>query len=388
MDVIYDVTGRDYIQVADTAAGYLRFNPEEIPVYVVTGSEDAYPDPDEYGVDEIEDYDEILYDARMILFTDNDENVLYAIWVDGSVWGKNDTVYAAVEDLYDAIVFDAGLPTDIEWAIDIAETLLALDADKWTSNDVTNAGLAIEILNATENAGYEALAEDLSAKMDAADGALALAAARYAAISTVEDTIWAGVEAQAAIDGVTGLVKDEVLADDTTAITVAGLAGGTYGTVADAVATWTDYVNGLDDINVINNWAAAQSVEGGLIWQVGTAYVTAVKTAQDDANAAAADKKAVEDALAAIDLKGLKVEVADSAKASSDVATAVKTAVEDAIDASGITDAAEVTVTSWDANTSVGSTAQAQCTVKVTLTKNAAEASESFDISVSVTVNA
>ena len=199
VDVIYDVTGRDYIQVADTAAGYLRFNPEEIPVYVVTGSEDAYPDPDEYGVDEIEDYDEILYDARMILFTDNDENVLYAIWVDGSVWGKNDTVYAAVEDLYDAIVFDAGLPTDIEWAIDIAETLLALDADKWTSNDVTNAGLAIEILNATENAGYEALAEDLRLQMEAADEALTeageLAAAKNAALAiletnTAEDGKW------------------------------------------------------------------------------------------------------------------------------------------------------------------------------------------------------
>src|SRR5699024_6208733 len=77
-------------------------------------------------------------------FTDNDENVLYAIWVDGSVWGKNDTVYAAVEDLYSAIVWDANAPTGVD-AI-LAELAKYDSADKITSEadrvDATNAIVA------------------------------------------------------------------------------------------------------------------------------------------------------------------------------------------------------------------------------------------------------
>ena len=153
VDVIYDVTGRDYIQVADTAAGYLRFNPEEIPVYVVTGSDKAYPADDEYGVDEIEDYDEIGYGDRMILFTDSDENVLYAIWVDGSVWGKNDTVYDEVVTLYSAIVWDANAPTGVEA---ILNRLANYDTAAEITDDIDAAAAqsAIDAANAylTENA--------------------------------------------------------------------------------------------------------------------------------------------------------------------------------------------------------------------------------------------
>ena len=303
VDVIYDVTGRDYIQVADTAAGYLRFNPEEIPVYVVTGSEDAYPDPDEYGVDEIEDYDEILYDARMILFTDNDENVLYAIWVDGSVWGKNDTVYAAVEDLYDAIVFDAGLPTDIEWAIDIAETLIPLDANKWTSNDVTNAGLAIEILNATENAGYEALAEDLRLQMEAADEALTeageLATAKADALAmlenfTAEDGKWNAWTA-GMIDAVEAWIAEQTDATVLTEGEMANVAKGIQdaqnaaktaieaaGAAANVVKAGTitsgaeekAHVDTLSDATAIDNYVA--EVENNFAQAVVDAVVKAI----------------------------------------------------------------------------------------------------------------
>ena len=153
VDVIYDVTGRDYIQVADTAAGYLRFNPEEIPVYVVTGSDEAYPADDEYGIDEIEDYDEIGYGDRMILFTDSDENVLYAIWVDGSVWGRNDTVYDEVVTLYSAIVWDANAPTGVQA---ILNRLANYDTAAEITDDIDAAAAqsAIDAANAylTENA--------------------------------------------------------------------------------------------------------------------------------------------------------------------------------------------------------------------------------------------
>ena len=261
VDVIYDVTGRDYIQVADTAAGYLRFNPEEIPVYVVTGSDKAYPADDEYGVDEIEDYDEIGYGDRMILFTDNDENVLYAIWVDGSVWGKVDTVYDEVVTLYAAIVFDAGLPTDIEWAIDIAETLIPLDANKWTSNDVDNADAAIEILNATGDAGYKALAKDLKFARDAAENWLEQASELYAAknaalaileTNTAEDGKWESWTA-GMIDAVEAWIAEQTDATVLTEGNMDNVAKGIQDAQKDA----------KDDIE--DAGAAANTVKAGII---------------------------------------------------------------------------------------------------------------------------
>ena len=188
VDVIYDVTGRDYIQVADTAAGYLRFNPEEIPVYVVTGSDKAYPADDEYGVDEIEDYDEIGYGDRMILFTDSDENVLYAIWVDGSVWGRNDTVYDEVAELYEAIDWDANyeVPTATETAVELIEK----GWENWTTEDKAAADATYDILNAgttEDKALAAALKEAIELYEENAANQTELQKAKDAAVAAIEN---------------------------------------------------------------------------------------------------------------------------------------------------------------------------------------------------------
>ena len=286
VDVIYDVSGRDYIQVADTAAGYLRFNPEEIPVYVVTGSDEAYPADDEYGIDEIEDYDEIGYGDRMILFTDSDENVLYAIWVDGSVWGRNDTVYDEVVTLYAAIEWDASYvaPTAYQAAMnalskydDVADITDAADleaaekavteAKKITKADVTaqewdilQAAIADteaaitdyeanDTLNKTRvevQAAYDAIIDETAAKWPAgaAEAAKAAVAAKLADMKQNEldaltpakgDSIWSGV-----IAPVVQEMQGDAAKAATTAAVKAAVEGVTSVNVAAAQNNATD----------------------------------------------------------------------------------------------------------------------------------------------------
>src|SRR5699024_9128301 len=111
VDVEYDVSGNNYIQVVvdNVDDDYLRFNPNDIPIYMVTGDADA--DRGEYDVDEpISNWDDIKEDYQMILFTDSKENVEYAIVVDMSTFENaagNDVIYSAVQDLYDRIWNDA-----------------------------------------------------------------------------------------------------------------------------------------------------------------------------------------------------------------------------------------------------------------------------------------
>ena len=274
VDVIYDVTGRDYIQVADTAAGYLRFNPEEIPVYVVTGSDKAYPADDEYGVDEIEDYDEIGYGDRMILFTDSDENVLYAIWVDGSVWGKNDTVYDEVVTLYSAIVWDANAPTGVEA---ILNRLANYDTAAEITDDIDAAAAqsAIDAANAylTENADtitakdqqaikdaiadVEQAIKDYNEGSDLADAkndALAMLAANTANDPEAEGytSNWSGWTA-GMIDAVEAWIAEQT--DDTV------LTEGNMANVAGAIEGAQD--NAQDAIEAAG--AAANAVKAGTI---------------------------------------------------------------------------------------------------------------------------
>ena len=111
VDVEYDVFGNDYIQVGvdNVKNGYLRFDPNEIPIYMVTGA--AKADTGEYDVDDrIDNWDDIKAGYQMILFTDSKENVEYAIVVDMSTFENaagNDVIYSAVQDLYDRIWNDA-----------------------------------------------------------------------------------------------------------------------------------------------------------------------------------------------------------------------------------------------------------------------------------------
>ena len=135
VDVLYDVTGFDYFQVADTATGYLRFNPEEVPIYKVTG--DSNEDKGEYDVKVVDNYDDIDYDDRMILFTDNKENVQYAICVDMSTYAPtkyNTEVYSDVLDLYNKITKDANTvaPTEAATMIEVLskfDTQAEINAD-------------------------------------------------------------------------------------------------------------------------------------------------------------------------------------------------------------------------------------------------------------------
>ena len=107
VSVEYDVSGKDYIQVDDTAAGFLRFDPAEITIYKVVKDSIGYYD---YNIDVVDNWDDIKAGNHMILFTDSKENVEYAIIVEMSTYeaadGK-DYIFSDVQALYDAIVADA-----------------------------------------------------------------------------------------------------------------------------------------------------------------------------------------------------------------------------------------------------------------------------------------
>ena len=131
VSVRYDVSSRDYMQVDVLSApgvDFLRFNPEEITIYKVTGATAA--DAGEYDVAIVENWDDIRVGYRMILVTDGDKNVEYAIAVSMSTYSDRwmTSVYTAVDDLYwdivnDGIVetYDTAAPTvttdgyDLKW---------------------------------------------------------------------------------------------------------------------------------------------------------------------------------------------------------------------------------------------------------------------------------
>ena len=160
-------------------------------------------------------------------------------------------------------------------------------------------------------------------KNEAVSDIEALAAAKANAIEAVKDAIWAGAQAQAATDGVTGLTKEAVLADNSVELTsLAGSHGTGYETVAAALETWTAYIDSLTTATAINGWVTA-SVEpaGSLVYQVGVAYVTQLQ-ADDAAGAAAAMTAAV----TAVNTKTL-----DAATVTTPTIEAVKAAIKAAV---------------------------------------------------------
>ena len=160
-------------------------------------------------------------------------------------------------------------------------------------------------------------------KNEAVSDIEALAAAKANAIEAVKDAIWAGAQAQAATDGVTGLTKEAVLADNSVELTsLAGSHGTGYETVAAALETWTAYIDSLTTATAINGWVTA-SVEpaGSLDYQVGVAYVTQLQ-ADDAAGAAAAMTAAV----TAVNTKTL-----DAATVTRPTIEAVKAAIKAAV---------------------------------------------------------
>ena len=110
VDTDWDLEDVDYIQVNDTAAGYLYIM-ADAPIYKVMWDSDEQ----EYSVDTI-DRDDVSSGDKMILFTDNDENVEYAISVDASVYdydydgnGLKDDILLSLYDTRARIVANYGL---------------------------------------------------------------------------------------------------------------------------------------------------------------------------------------------------------------------------------------------------------------------------------------
>ena len=102
-DVLYNVSGRDYIQVQGTAAGSLRYDPSVINTYVVSESSKTV-----YDVTPVNYWDDIDTGDRLIVFTDSDENVEYALWVEGSLLDDDGNIEDyALANLWKDIVADA-----------------------------------------------------------------------------------------------------------------------------------------------------------------------------------------------------------------------------------------------------------------------------------------
>ena len=110
VDTDWDLEDVDYIQVNDTAAGYLYIL-ADAPIYKVMWDSEEQ----EYDVTRI-DRDDVSSGDKMILFTDNDENVEYAISVDASVYdfdydgnGLKDDILLSLYDTRARIVANYGL---------------------------------------------------------------------------------------------------------------------------------------------------------------------------------------------------------------------------------------------------------------------------------------
>ena len=187
VNVRENVTEDDYFQVRGTAAGTLRFNPETTPIYyVVNGSNSAY-DVKLVG----NDYDEVDNGDRMIVFTDgsSSNNVLYAIWVDGSDFKDNAVALAKIVALYNKIVDDSH-PAPVLTIVD----------------NVTNATMSAKVTVNTDG--------DVSFVVTPDTG--------YSVPSTVALTlVGANTGATASYDSTTGTVDVYGLTQDAT-ITVAG----------------------------------------------------------------------------------------------------------------------------------------------------------------------
>ena len=134
VDVEYDVFGNDYIQVAvdNVTKGYLRFNPENIPIYQVTKDGD-------YSLDKVDNWDEITSGDAMILYTDDDNNVEYAIFVE---LDRDESDYLVVAET-------------LWWYI-------------W--NDAHYVDYNLTVKNLVDNAGYELTFDATEGYIIASDG--------------------------------------------------------------------------------------------------------------------------------------------------------------------------------------------------------------------------
>ena len=185
----WDVEDVDYIQIDDTAAGKLYITTANIYQVVIESDGD-------YNV-EIMDRDDVNPGDAMILFTDDDENVEYAINAGPTMvpYVDLEDVIPAVMTLWDEIMADADAPTAYEAAMaqanaalvtpyDVAE-LIAAKAALEALYTVDAAGNVVTDLTANEYRNVLNKIQEINVALAQAP-ADALAAAKTAAVAELE----------------------------------------------------------------------------------------------------------------------------------------------------------------------------------------------------------
>ena len=192
VNVVYDVADANYFQVivANVDDGYLRFNPNEVTIYKLDVADG------DYVANKVENWDDIRMYDQMILFTDNKENVEYAIWVEEDIHA--DDYILAADELWGDIINDAADKAPV--ALSVNESLAHADATvAYTAvrdtNNVITSWTATVTLDADD--GYELDADALTAVL-----------ANGSRQTVVQGT---GDEADNVTITVTGLTDDDIL---------------------------------------------------------------------------------------------------------------------------------------------------------------------------------
>lgn len=191
VNVVYDVADANYFQVivANVDDGYLRFNPNEVTIYKLDVADG------DYVANKVENWDDIRMYDQMILFTDNKENVEYAIWVEEDIHA--DDYILAADELWTDIINDAADKAPV--ALSVNESLAHADATvAYTAvrdtNNVITSWTATVTLDA--DTGYELNASALTAVL----------------ANTGNGTVGAPTQAGDNVTlTVTGLTKDNIL---------------------------------------------------------------------------------------------------------------------------------------------------------------------------------
>lgn len=332
VDTGWDVEDVDYIQVNGTAAGKLYIE-KDVNVYEVVMDKKG-----NYDV-EVMDRDDVNPGDAVILFTDDDENVEYAIYAGAAVMPISD---ADVEDLYLAL---AQLWGDImEDANYVAPTAYeAAMAELAKYDDVTDITDAAD-LEAAEKAVAEAekieKTDVTAAQWDALQAAITDTKAAIADYVSNSELNAARAKAQAAYDA----IIDEV--------------GGNGAWPEGAVEAAKEAVAAeLADMTK-DELDALTPAKNDTIWK--TVIVPVVGEMQADA---AKDKKTADVKAAVEGVKNVNASAGDAAT----VRNAIATLVQAAGNAAG-SGAYNYTVDLGDSFTAIdaGSIATIQCTVTVT----------------------
>ena len=144
MTTAYDVSGRDYIRVSDTmygTKGDLYIYPETAPIYTIEEKSNG-----ERTASAETDWDEIANGDHMILFTDKDGNVEYAIWVEGSLYAYDADNDGKKNDVIDELYNLTDTTGDGLWN-DIYNDARYVEYDV-TVNNYFPAGLEYDLYNA------------------------------------------------------------------------------------------------------------------------------------------------------------------------------------------------------------------------------------------------